>query len=179
MTSLDHLTKRLKYVASRRSCGTSGRPRCSRARYRQKKWRKWITWCWLRTRTRLEWSTSGGESRLSSPRSSFLIARFVNKCSLNITRHSLLSSSRNLTTCHTRDESKLFYCIVMFSPKVCKELDFISLNSASQIIPSVDMRVSCYKELKCRCREVREKVDGQQYIRGVENTSMTDCISSL
>jgi hypothetical protein len=96
-----------------------------------------------------------------------LISRFVNKCSLNITRHSSLSSSRNLTTCHTRGESKLFYFIVMFSPKVCNELDFISLNSASQIIPSVDMRVSCYKELKCRCREVREKVEGQQYTRVV------------
>jgi hypothetical protein len=128
---------------------------------------------------RVEWSISGGESRLSSPRSSFLISRFVNKCSLNITRHSSLSSSRNLTTCHTRGESKLFYFIVMFSPKFGKELDFISLNSASQIIPSVDMRVSCYKELKCRCREVREKVEGQQYTRGVENTSMTGFISSL
>ncbi len=27
--------------------------------------------------------------------------------------------------------------------------------------------------------EVREKVEGQQYTRGVENTNMTDCISSL
>ncbi len=27
--------------------------------------------------------------------------------------------------------------------------------------------------------EVREKVEGQQVIRGVENTNMTDCISSL
>jgi hypothetical protein len=27
--------------------------------------------------------------------------------------------------------------------------------------------------------EVREKVEGQQFTRGVENTNMTDCISSL
>jgi hypothetical protein len=27
--------------------------------------------------------------------------------------------------------------------------------------------------------EVREKVEGQQYTRGIENTNMTDCISSL
>ncbi len=27
--------------------------------------------------------------------------------------------------------------------------------------------------------EVREKVEGQQYTSGVENTNMTDCISSL
>jgi hypothetical protein len=27
--------------------------------------------------------------------------------------------------------------------------------------------------------EVREKVEGQQFTRGVENTYMTDCISSL
>ncbi len=27
--------------------------------------------------------------------------------------------------------------------------------------------------------EVREKVEGQQFTRGVENTHMTDCISSL
>jgi hypothetical protein len=27
-------------------------------------------------------------------------------------------------------------------------------------------------------REVREKVEGQQYTKGVENTNMTDCISS-
>jgi hypothetical protein len=26
---------------------------------------------------------------------------------------------------------------------------------------------------------VREKIEGQQYTRGVENTNMTDCISSL
>jgi hypothetical protein len=27
--------------------------------------------------------------------------------------------------------------------------------------------------------EVREKVEGQQFTRGVENANMTDCISSL
>jgi hypothetical protein len=27
--------------------------------------------------------------------------------------------------------------------------------------------------------EVREKVEGQQFTRGVKNTNMTDCISSL
>jgi hypothetical protein len=27
--------------------------------------------------------------------------------------------------------------------------------------------------------EVREKVDGQQFTRGVENTNTTDCLSSL
>jgi hypothetical protein len=27
--------------------------------------------------------------------------------------------------------------------------------------------------------EIREKVEGQQFTRGVENTNMTDCISSL
>ncbi len=27
--------------------------------------------------------------------------------------------------------------------------------------------------------EVREKVEGQQFTRGVENTNITDCISSL
>jgi hypothetical protein len=45
--------------------------------------------------------------------------------------------------------------------------------------PTATATVCIYCTINLGRGEVREKVEGQQYTRGVENTNMTDCISSL
>jgi hypothetical protein len=79
--------------------------------------------------------------------------------------------------------------MVAYGPKTCGSggsgsatLSTTQLNTSPPPPPHSHTVCTVYTDVyggKGGGGEVREKIEGQQYTRGVENTNMIDCISSL